>query len=91
MDYSKLSKEEIGRLGDELYQRQLRDSVEAEESNIGKMIVIDVGTGDYEIDNEGIEAARRLKARHPDGRLYGLRIGYDTPEGFGYLPQRVKR
>jgi hypothetical protein len=91
MDHSKLTKEEIGRLADELYDRQIRDRVEADESNIGKMIILDVSTGDYEIDEEGIEAARRLRLRHPEGTLYGLRIGYDVPEGFGYVPQRVKR
>jgi hypothetical protein len=86
-----LSRDEVARLGEELYQQKIRDTVEADESNVGKMIIIDVDTGDYEIDDVGLAAARRLQVRRPGGTLCGLRIGFDAAEGFGYLPQRVKR
>lgn len=74
---------ELGRRAEELYKTKLRPQVETEE-NIGKMIVIDVESGDYEIGDEtGIEASRRLQARHPGTTLYGLRIGYKTAVSFG--------
>ena len=41
------SAEEIGRRGQEIYETKLRSRVETEE-NIGKIISIDVDTGDYE-------------------------------------------
>jgi hypothetical protein len=87
---SSLSKEQIAERGEEIYADRLRDRVETDE-NIGRIIVIDVGSGDYEIDNDGLMASHRLRAKHPDGTLYGLRIGYDAVEGFGSPPTRVKR
>jgi len=38
-----------------------------------------------------LQASHRLRAKHPGGTLYGLRIGYDAVEGFGSAPIRVKR
>jgi hypothetical protein len=87
---SSLSKEQIAERGEEIYADHLRDRVETDE-NIGKVIVIDVGSGDYEIDDDGLLASHRLRAKHPGGTLYGLRIGYDAVEGFGSPPTRIKR
>jgi hypothetical protein len=77
MPHARLTDEEIDRRGQELYERQIRPLVETPE-NIGKQIVIDVETGDYEIDEDGLAASRRLLAKHPGAALYGLRIGYNA-------------
>jgi hypothetical protein len=77
MPHTRLTDEEIDRRGQELYERQIRPLVETP-GNIGKQIVIDVETGDYEIDEDGLAASRRLLAKHPGAALYGLRIGYNT-------------
>jgi hypothetical protein len=77
------SPEEIARRGEELYQQQIRAKVEASEQNIGKMIVVDVKTGDYEIDDSGLAANDRLRARRPDAEPYAMRIGYNAVYGFG--------
>jgi len=77
MSHARLTDEEIDRRGQELYEQQIRPLVETPE-NIGKQIVIDVETGDYEIDEDGLAASRRLLARHPGAALYGLRIGYNA-------------
>lgn len=90
MPQDQLSREQIAERGEEIYADRLRDTVETAE-NIGKIIVIDVETGDYEVDADGLQASHRLRARLPGGTLYGLRIGYDAVEGFGRPPQRVKR
>jgi hypothetical protein len=58
---------------------------------IGKIIVIDVETGEYEIDDVSLEAARRLKAKYPEATLYAMRIGYEAVYGFGGAPKRVKQ
>jgi hypothetical protein len=82
MPHPRFSNEEIARRGEELYAQRLRQSVETDD-NIGKIIVIDVETGDYEIDTDSLAANRRALAKHPGAALYGLRIGYDAVESFG--------
>ncbi|MBX3057088.1 MAG: hypothetical protein KF770_11510 [Anaerolineae bacterium] len=72
-----LTNEEIDRRGQELYEQQIRPLVEIPE-NIGLQIVIDIETGEYEIDENGLEASRRLLSKHPEAALYGLRIGYNA-------------
>jgi hypothetical protein len=84
------SDDKIAARGEELYERGIRAHVEADEANIGKMIVIDTKTGDYEIDASGLAANRRLRARHPDAEPYALRVGYDAVYGFGITPRRTK-
>ena len=70
----------LGERVHELYV-QLRDKVETA-GNIGRFIVLDVESGDYEIDDEGIESSRRLLARHPGAILYALRLGYKAVASF---------
>lgn len=65
--------EEIAWKGRELYERELRREVEAE--NAGRFLVVDVESGDYEVADEDLEASERLLERRPEAKLYGLRIG----------------
>jgi hypothetical protein len=78
---------ELGSLARELYE-YLRPEVETPH-NIGKMIVMDVTSGDYEIDDLGIEASQRLQERHPEATLYAMRIGYKTVESFAGMVERT--
>ena len=83
-----LSTEEIARRGEAIYVERLREIVETPD-NLGKILVLDVETGDYEIDASGLAANDRLQERRPDGLLYGLRVGFDVVEGIGgFAPQR---
>jgi hypothetical protein len=84
----RISEEEIDRRGEALYQNHVRPLVETPE-NIGREIVIDVETGDYEIDADGMAASRRLLARHPGAALYGARIGYDAVYTLGGVLERT--
>lgn len=68
MSHPRFSDEEIARRGKALYEQGLRPQVETGE-NIGKIISIDVETGDYEIDDDLLKAAHRLRDRHPDASL----------------------
>ena len=83
------SGEEIERLGMEIYEQTLRAHVETED-NIGKIIVIDTKTGDYEIAEEGLKAGRNLQRRHPDAAMLCLRIGYNAVYSFGGVLTRTK-
>ena len=84
---TQLSPEEVARRGEMLYAERLRSVVETPE-NIGKMLIIDVETGDYTIDSVGIESSHRLQAKHPGANLYGIRVGYKTAEALGGILER---
>ena len=73
---------EITERGQALYDAHLRSLVETDD-NIGKIIVLDVDSGDYEIADEGLTAGHRLKARRPNASLLCLRIGYNAVYSFG--------
>ena len=65
----------------ELYY-QIRPQIETPE-NIGKLILFDLVSGDYEIDDEtSLDAVRRLQGRHPGSKLHALRIGYEAVASF---------
>ena len=66
---------EIARIGKELYERDIRAQVETEE-NLGKILVLDIESGDYVIDDDHLTAMRRAHAEHPGGAYSHLRIGY---------------
>ena len=87
MTVATIPDEEIDRRGEDLYQ-SLRPRVETPE-NIGREIVIDVETGDFEIDADGMAASRRLLARRPEAALYGARIGYDAVFTIGGVLERT--
>lgn len=78
----------LGVRAQELYER-LRPEIEKPE-NIGKLIVMDVESGDYEIDDKGIETSHRLQSRHPNATLYALRIGYRAVEALGGILERTE-
>ncbi len=93
MTQPEISTEDFGRIADEFYQTRIRPVVETEE-NIGKMLILDVQSGDYEIDdmNNSLALNKRMLAKHPDSRLAGFRIGYDAVQAFGgYRPMPSKR
>ncbi len=73
MPYSGYTTEEVGRLGRQLYEREIRPKVEPEHR--GKFLVVDIRTGDYEIADDDLTASDRALAKHPDAVLYGVRIG----------------
>jgi hypothetical protein len=83
-----LSREEVGKRARQLYENSIRQQVEVDE-NIGKMVIIDIESGDYEVDQIGLKAARNLGKKHPNARLFGIRIGYNVAVSFGGVMERV--
>ncbi len=63
-------------MAEEIYAR-LKPQVENEE-NMGKIIFIDVDSGEYEIDSSCVAASDRLSARLPNAELISMSIGYRT-------------
>ena len=84
-----LAVEEIDRRGMKLYQEQISTQVETAE-NLGKVIAIDVESGDFEVAGEGLVAGERLRERHPDAAMLCLRIGYNAVYSFGGVLTRTK-
>lgn len=75
------SKEEFARRGDEIYEFQVRSQVEA--GNRGKIVAIDIETGDFELADDTMTATRRLYERLPDAQPWVIRIGYRAVHQFG--------
>jgi hypothetical protein len=90
MPHPRMSGEEAQRRGDELYAKELRQQVETGE-NIGKFLVIDVETGDYEIDTDELAAVHRALAKRPDAVLWEKRIGYNAAHALGGSLTRTTR
>ena len=70
-----LSSEEVAKRAYQIYEGGIRQKVETEE-NIGKMVIINIETGDYEVDETGLQAAKNLQAKSPYARLFGIRSGF---------------
>jgi hypothetical protein len=75
------SKAEFARRGDEIYNRDIRPQVEAD--NKGKYVAIDIETGAWEMDADELAACNRLIARLPDCQTWLVRVGYDYVRRFG--------
>src|SRR5713101_6905099 len=74
MQSARLSGNEIVKRGQAVYNEKIRPQVEAE--NKGKVLVINVETGEYEMDADDVAAAKRARSRFPDTPLFSMRIGY---------------
>ena len=79
---SNTERTEIGQRGQEIYENYLRAALETDE-NIGKIVSIDVQSGDYEVADDLVTAGRRLQQRHPNALMYGKRIGYNAVYALG--------
>ena len=75
------SLEETGRLGDAIYERDIRPQVEA--AHRGRITSIDVDSGDFAVGDNVIAVADRLRERRPDAAVWSLRIGYGALRQFG--------
>ncbi|OYQ66356.1 hypothetical protein B9G53_04155 [Pseudanabaena sp. SR411] len=80
------SKEEFAQRGDLIYQTQIRPQVEA--GNHGKIVAIDIETGDFELANSSMIAVDKLYERNPDAQPWVIRIGHRAVFRFGSRSQR---
>lgn len=69
-----LSTAEVCARGQRLYDERLRDQLEPQHN--GKYVVLDIETGDYELDANQLAASDRAWAKHPNAPLYSVRVGY---------------
>ena len=79
--------EETARLGDEIYERDIRPHVEADHR--GEVVAIDVDSGRWAIGDNVITATDQLRAQRPDAiDVWLLRVGYRALHHFGGRPLR---
>lgn len=83
MPYANYTSKEVASRGETIYRREIRDKVEPEHK--GKFLVIDVETGEYEMNIDDLVATKRLLAKHPNAVVYGLQIGSPTAYRIGTL------
>jgi hypothetical protein len=75
------SKDEHARRGTALYEDQVRSMVEP--GNNGKIVALDIDSGDFEVAENRLTASQRLFARHPDAQIWCVRIGHAAVHRFG--------
>jgi hypothetical protein len=76
-------REEIER-GRQLYRETVLPQLKADgRANRGDMVVIDIHSGEFEIDSDDSAASFRLFARCPDAFTWTERIGYKVPHAIG--------
>ena len=74
--------EEIARLGDRIYERDIRREVEA--AHDGDFVAIDVESGSWVLAGSELDAAERLRERQPDAiNVWLLRVGYRAIASIG--------
>ena len=76
----------VGERGRAIYMEKIRPLVYPQET--GKIVVIDVRTGDYEMTanpRDEVPARMRLLERRPDAEIWRKRVGFQTVHAFGGL------
>jgi len=81
MPVATTSRGDIARRGQEYYDEFLRAGLVPKHN--GEFLVLDVETGQYEMDRSELAAIRRAKTRVPEGVFYILRVGYPTSVRIG--------
>lgn len=74
-------KEVLAQRGQELYESGIRQQVEA--GNEGKIVAIDIETGEFEVGKTVMAATDRLFERTPDAQPWTIRIGHRAVYHFG--------
>jgi hypothetical protein len=85
-----LTHEEVAAIGQKIYDERIKSIVETPE-NIGKMLTLDIETGEYRIGVNSVTEGLELKQKRPLSRLFTLRIGYDAGVSFGGSSERNRK
>jgi hypothetical protein len=75
------STDETAQRGTDLYEKKIRPLVEAD--NVGRILAIDIESGDYAVADERYDACKVLFDKNPDAEIWTLRIGHVAVEKFG--------
>ena len=78
---AKLEGEELMRRAKEIYEREIKEKVLPQHK--GKLLAIDVWSGDYEVNDDPVIALRALQERHPQNNIFLMRVGYKAAYSMG--------
>ena len=84
-----LSREEVAQRGDEIFETRIAPRITNEQPQW--YVLIDVNTGDYEIDANAMIASDRLLARQPNAQFWFRRVGSRYASHFGARLRRTPR
>ena len=77
----------ISEKGKKIYAETIEPHIDVEKE-FGKFVVIEVESGDYEIDKRDLVATKRLLERHPGAMTYGVRVGFPAAYRSGIMRTR---
>ena len=83
MDFDQLTQQEVDSLIERaqvFYRKEIRPWAYPQQK--GRMLVIDLESHDYEIDDHDVVATHRLWQRRPGCLTFGIRIGYKAAYHF---------
>ncbi len=67
-----INKDQLVARGQEIYQR-LKEQLES--THPGKIVAIEVESGEYFVGDSVVEAAKKARAKHPDRLFYFVKVG----------------
>ena len=81
-------KADVATVGRAIYHEKIRETLGPEDR--GKLVVIDIASGDYEIDADHIAALLRIRQRYPKARTWTERAGHPAAYHIGStLPSQL--
>lgn len=81
------ARQDTARLGNEVYERDIRSQVEAE--HYGEIVAIDVAGGEWAIGKSLGAAVQLLRVQHPDAHdVWSVRVGQRLLYSFGAISLR---
>jgi len=83
------SREEFKRRGEDIYERLVTPTLRPEDK--GKLVAIDIESGEFEIDTKGYDASQKLFDRIPDAQIWLVRVGYPAAVRIGYGVSRSRQ
>ena len=79
---------DVAAAGQAIYCEKIRDALGPDDK--GKVVVIDISSGDYEIDTDHLAALQRVRQRHPEARTWTVRVGHPAAYSMGgTLPSQL--
>ncbi len=81
MEVKKVKFQDIPEIGKAIYKEKILPTLGPEDD--GKLVVIDVTTGNYEIDGRDIDLCMKLLERNPEALTWAERVGRPAPYSLG--------
>ena len=74
-------KEVLAKRGEAIFEKDVKPHLKGRDPT--DFVVIDIETGDYEVDANELTASLRLRERIPDAQIWGRRVGPRYTRHFG--------